>query len=453
MPIRTRAVVALAASLAMTPVAKAESVIEALAFAYANNAAIASAVLSVKMAAEDIAIRSAGQRPQINASGNVTYQWGAAEGAFAHSASGSVAISYSQNLFDNLRTDAQIDQAQAMAEAAKQGLRNSEQNVLLSAASAYFAVVRDTQLASSRSENVAFLQAQVDSARERFNIGEGTNIDVAQAEARLAGAVAAYRSAVSQLQSSQASFARWVGHQSNSLSATFPYDRLLPASLDEALVMADRNHPAIRAAAAQAEAARYATDAALRAFGPTLDLVGSISSAFTTSPMSPSPSLSGSVGLRLAIPIYAGGALGAGARVASLAQSQSMLEAQLTRDQVRESVIAAWSGLQTAIAQIESADSAVAASELALNGVIEQRNVGQLTTLDVLNARAELTGAREAAITARASRYIAAFSLLAATGRLSAADLGLPVQIRSADAYQAAVSDAWGEIRDVDAIN
>ena len=223
---------ALAASLAMTPVAKAESVIEALAFAYANNAAIASALLSVKMAAEDIAIRSAGQRPQINASGNVTYQWGVAEGTFAHSASGSVAISYSQNLFDNLRTDAQIDQARAMAEAAKQGLRNSEQNVLLSAASAYFAVVRDTQLASSRSENVQFLQAQVDSAEERFRIGEGTSIDVAQAEARLAGAVAAYRSAVSQLQSSQASFARWVGHQANSLSATFPYDRLLPASLE-----------------------------------------------------------------------------------------------------------------------------------------------------------------------------------------------------------------------------
>jgi outer membrane protein len=84
-----------------------------------------------------------------------------------------------------------------------------------------------------------------------------------------------------------------------------------------------------------------------------------------------------------------------------------------------------------------------------LDGVIQERNVGQRTTLDVLNARAELTGAQEGRIGAQTSRYVAAFSLLAASGRLSARDLALPVQIKSADGYTQRVEDVWQELRSI----
>ncbi|MEX1179535.1 MAG: TolC family outer membrane protein [Cucumibacter sp.] len=450
MPIISRAMLAVVASLLIAPGARAESVTEALAFSYVNNPAIAAALYSVKIAAEDIALRQAGKRPTIAAGANLGYSWTVAGGTFTDSGSGSVMLSYNQRLFDNLQTEAQIDQARAMADAASEGLRNSEQNVLLSAATAYFDVVRDTELTSLRGDNVTFLQAQVNSAENRLNIGEGTRIDVSQAEARLAQAVAAYRAAVNSLQSSRAAYARWIGHPPTSLNPNFPFNGLLPASLDEALQAADANHPANLAQRAQVEAAKFASDAAMRAFGPTLDLVGSISSAFTTSPVVPSPSVSGSIGLSLTVPLYAGGALGGSARIANLAQTQTELQAQVTYAQVRESVIAAWSGLQTAIALIESAESAVRASEFALDGVIEERNVGQRTTLDVLNARAELTSANEALISAKRNRYVASFALIAAAGRLSAAELNLPVSIRSANAYRAGVEDNWSEMREVD---
>ncbi|HUV32112.1 MAG TPA: TolC family outer membrane protein, partial [Devosiaceae bacterium] len=398
----------------------------------------------------DIAARRAGKRPTVSASASTGYSWTVAGGTTTDTGSGSLSLSYNQRLFDNLRTDAQIDQARAFADVASQGLRNAEQNVLLSAATAYVDVVRDTELTSLRSDNVSFLQAQVQSAQDRLSIGEGTRIDLSQAEARLAQAVASYRSAVNSLQASRASYARWVGHAPSGLSSGFAFGAMLPASLDAALYAADNNHPAILSAQAQVEAARYGTDAALRAFGPTLDLVGSISSSFSTT--GTSPSAMGSVRLSLSIPLYSGGALGSSARRASLAQTQSELDALLTRNEVRESVIAAWSGVQTAIAQIESAQSAVGASQIALDGVIEERNVGQRTTLDVLNARAELTSAREALISAKASRLVAAFSLIAATGRLSAAELHLPVTIRSAAGYTNAVEDVWRELRTVDEV-
>ena len=84
-----------------------------------------------------------------------------------------------------------------------------------------------------------------------------------------------------------------------------------------------------------------------------------------------------------------------------------------------------------------------------MNGVIEERNVGQSTTLQVLDAQANLTSAKEVLISATSSRFIASFSLLAAVGRLTASDLNLAVQLQSADGYVRNVEDVWAELRSV----
>src|SRR5262249_49408344 len=116
----------------------------------------------------------------------------------------------------------------------------------------------------------------------------------------------------------------------------------------------------------------------------------------------------------------------------------------------REAVITSWSTLQNAAGQIESAQAAVSSVELVLSGVIQERDLGQRTTLDVLNAQAELTSAKEALISANSSRVVAMFSLIAPTGALSAEDLKLPVEIKSPDNYRATVEDVWQELRTVE---
>jgi len=427
--------------------ARAESLVEALTSAYANNPQIASALLSVKASAEDIALRRAGKMPSISAAADIKSTWSIVGGAVSTVQTSSLGVTYSQTLFDNLKTDAQIEQARAFSEVASQSLRNAEQNVLLSAATAYLNVVRDTQLVKLRADNVSFFQAQVRSAKDRLQIGEGTKIDVSQAEARLAQGVASYKSAINSLRTSQASYQRWVGHKPQNLTLGYKFGGILPSSLDEAQNLADRMHPAILSAKAQLRAAQSASDAARAAFGPTLNLIGTIGGmhSFATGVTTPSTSIK----LTLSVPIYQGGAIGASVRQANLNQIKSEVDALSARDQVREAVISSWSGLQNALAQIESAQSAVKSSQLVLEGVIEERNVGQRTTLDVLNARAELTAAQEGRIGAQSSRLIAAFSLVAASGRLSARDLGLPVQIMTGGGYMQKVEDVWQELRSI----
>ena len=117
---------------------------------------------------------------------------------------------------------------------------------------------------------------------------------------------------------------------------------------------------------------------------------------------------------------------------------------------MRLSGCGAWAGV--ALFCAEAATAAVAASEIALDAIIDQNDVGQSTTLDVLDQRASLASAQEILIDAQAQRTIAAYSLVAATGTLSAQALSLPVQQRTADgapasAQPAPLSDPWSGLR------
>ena len=80
--------------------------------------------------------------------------------------------SYSQTLFDNFKSDADIEGARALTEASRYSLQNSEQNVLLAVVQAYFGVIQNTQLVALRQSSVSFYQAQVSSSNERLKIGD-----------------------------------------------------------------------------------------------------------------------------------------------------------------------------------------------------------------------------------------------------------------------------------------
>src|SRR5690606_7374137 len=115
----------------------------------------------------------------------------------------------------------------------------------------------------------------------------------------------------------------------------------------------------------------------------------------------------------------------------------------------------AWAGYNSANSQIQSATAAVAATRLALDAVVDQSEVGQATTLDILDARATLLTVEEQLASAQVQRSIAAFSLVSAMGQLSAEELALPVTPRTvegtylpqASTATPASQDAWAGLR------
>lgn len=439
---------ALACVFTMAPaIAHAETLRQALESAYRNNPTIASALLTVKSTSENIALAKSGKLPTIAGTSSLTDSFSNAVGkGFTDTQSYSLGLSYSQTLFDNFKTDAEIEAARASTEVSKYALANAEQNVLLAVVQAYYGVIRDTQLVQLRQENMAFYDAQVTSSEDRLRLGEGTKIDVSQAKARQASAVASYKSAIATLQSSQASYERYVGHKPKGLAGDFNFGKLLPSSIDAAIASAEDNHPALLSARAAIRVAQASSDAAKAAYGPSVKLAAAVNAIANDG----KNYVSGQVGFTFSVPIYAGGALGASIRQANLGQIKSEVDALAARDEIREAVITSWATLQNASSQITSAQAAVESQQLVVDGTIQERDVGQKTTLDVLDAQAELTSAKEGLIQAHAAKNIAAFALIAASGKLNAQRLGLNVEIKSADGYIAKVEDVWAELMALD---
>lgn len=432
-----------------TGIAQAQSITQALTAAYEHAPDLQAALLSAKSSAENIAQAQSRKLPTIGASVSGNQSWNLSGGNWSTGSSITAGLTYNQTIFDNFRTEAQIEAARAAAEVAEYQIRNTEQNVLLAVVQAYMAVLSDRQLVALREENIRFFQAQLQSSQDRLDVGEGTRIDVAQAEARLAQGQASYRASVSSLEVSQATFQRYVGVRPQNLAPAHNYASLIPGALDSAIAEAEVGHPAILMSKAAIRAAQAGTDAAEAAFGPTASINGQVGSRWTGPSGGIQDGISGQLGFTVSVPIYAGGALGSGVRKANLDQIKSEVDAMAAYDRVREAVITAWAGIQSADAQIQAAQAAVTAGTTVVDGVVQERDLGTRTTLDVLNAQAELTSAREGLINASTNKVIATFSLLSAMGRLTALDLGLPVEVKSAVNYTQTVDDVWQELRTV----
>jgi outer membrane protein len=430
--------------------AHAQSITQALTAAYDHAPDLQSALLNAKASAENIVQAKSAALPSISASIGGSAGSSLVGGNWNPSSSLTTGLSYNQTIYDNNRTAAQVEAARAAAEVAEYQIRNAEQNVLLQVVQAYMQVLSGRELLALRQDNISFFQAQLQSAQDRLDVGEGTRIDVAQSQARLAQGQSALQAAIGNLRSAEATFQRFVGQAPQGLSTGHNFANLLPGSIDSAIAEAEMGHPAILLSKASIRAAQAGSDVAQAGlFGATASVSGQVSSRWTGPSGGLTDGISGTLGFQISIPIYSGGRMGSSVRQANLNQIKSEVDAMSAYDQIREAVIAAWTGIQSADAQISAAQAAVSSSNTVLDGVIQERDLGTATTLDVLNAQADLTSARETLINATSGKTIATFSLLSAIGRLTARDLGLPVEIKTAVPYTQAVEDVWQELRTV----
>jgi outer membrane protein len=125
------------------------------------------------------------------------------------------------------------------------------------------------------------------------------------------------------------------------------------------------------------------------------------------------------------MPLYQGGRPGAQVRQSQALEQQAMeRETAVERDVIAQtrSLYSSW---QASNAVIASSRIAVDASSLSLQGVRAENSVGTRTILDILNAEQESFAARVQLVTAERNAYVAAFSLLAAMGRIAPADFGI----------------------------
>ncbi|WP_061932585.1 TolC family outer membrane protein [Aureimonas sp. AU22] len=447
--------------------ASADTLREALAKAYANSQSLNAARAQLRATDENVPQARAGLRPVIR--GVVNTQASRSRTTFGdnlpkeRNRTGAITggIQINQTLFDGFQTPNNVNAAQAQVRAAQKNLDNTVQDTLLDTVTVFMNVRRDREVAAFRRQSLAFLNEQVRAAQARFDVGEGTRTDVAQAQAQQALATALLNTALSQVASSEAQYLDVVGDPPGNLEAGTPPNRnAIPSSVAQAVSVSQEQHPAIQATKFAVDAASFQVKSAEGAALPTLSLTGQVENSYALSDQDPNNlpgvdvltqnQVSGTVGAQLSVPIYEGGLISSRVRQAKETLSQRRIEVDNIRDQVRSAVASAWAQRQAAEANVQGYRAQVSAAQLALNGVVEERNVGQRTTLDVLNAQSDVITAQILLAGAQRDTIVAAYTLSSAVGSLLPDRLALAVDRYEPEEHYQAVQDKWFGLRTPD---
>lgn len=434
-----------AASVLMSAQVSAETILGAMAKAYENNPDLNAARAGLRATDEGVAIAKSGYRPQVAGSAAVSANRTDVGGlpVTRDTVDSSVGVTFTQSLFDGFQTKNNVRAAEASVFGGRQDLLNTEMSILLSAAQIYANVVRDAQIVNVRRQNLEFLREQRNAAQARFDVGEGTRTDIALAQAQLESARASLLAAQAQYKSSVAVYVQIVGIAPKNLKSPSPNRKAIPGSSSAAVQVGLREHPSILSARYTVDAAAFSVKAAEGTLLPSVTLQGTVTHAdggTTTS----------SLGANLSVPIYQGGAASASVRQAKETLGQARILVDSARREVQQNIVTDWAQLEASNASIAANQAQVQAAKLALAGVVEERKVGQSTTLDVLETQSNVLSAQESLAQSQRDAVVASYSLLSSMGRLTVSRLGLRVAKYQPARHYEAVKDKWFGLRTVD---
>ncbi|MET3775002.1 outer membrane protein [Rhizobium alvei] len=430
-----------------------------MAKAYEHNPDLNAARAGLRATDEGVSIAKAGWRPQISAFAQKTRTKIDNVGVFSASnptdkytyTSNQIGLTITQQIFDGFQTLNNVRAAESNVYAQRAQVRASEIQILLSAAQSYANIARDQQIVAIRKQNLAFLREQVNAANARLDVGEGTKTDVSLAQAQLAQAQALLATAVFQLKQSEAVYVQIVGDAPRGIRQPSPLTRQLPKGIDNAVATGMREHPSVIAASYAIDAAGYQVKSAEGAMLPGVVIQGQLQNTNGDPTLSSLSNYnSASLTARLNVPIYQGGAEYGQIRQAKERLGQQRILLDSARAEVQQTIVSAMAQHEAAKAVIAANNSQIRAAQEALNGVIEERNVGQATTLDVLDAQANVLTAKESLAQSQRDSVVSSFAIVASMGQLTIDNLSLKVAKYEPDVHYKAVKDAWIGLRTVD---
>ncbi|TCP36848.1 TolC family outer membrane protein [Sphingomonas sp. BK235] len=420
-------------ALASAPLS-AETLRDALNQAYRNNPTLTAQRASQRANDENVPIARAGGRPTITTSTGVSENFLRGGNSFNTperqlTASAGVTLP----IYQGGRVKNGIRAAEVRVEAGQANLRGVEATTFTDVVSAYNNVLRDEAIVGLNTQNVRVLETNLRASRDRFEVGDLTRTDVAQSQARLSLARAQLQSAQATLISSRETYVRLVGTPPGTLEAPPPLPKL-PNSADAAVDVAIQDNPNLLAANKLREATGYDVRVARANRLPTLgatvsqnyfNYLGTAGRGTAAGLGIGQTGTSTAVGATINLPLFQGGRPAAQIRQAQELRGQAIEQATATERQVIAAARSAYAVWRSSLEVIASAEEAVNANKLSLEGVRAENSVGTRTILDILNAEQELLNSQVQLVTARRDAYVAGFSLLAAMGHAEAQDLGL----------------------------
>jgi outer membrane protein len=352
---------------------------------------------------------------------------GATESSIKYNSNGWT-VSLTQPLFrwQNWVTYNQAEQAVAIADAQ---FAAAKMDIIVRVAQAYFDVLlaQDT-LATAQAQKVAIVE-QLESAKRNFEVGTSTITDTHEAQAKYDLVVAQEIAAANDLTVKRHVFQSLIGKEPDGLKrlkAGLDLRPPQPADLSKWVEMAESGAVTVQISQASLDIAQKEIERQRAGHYPTLDLVatrGRSAQTYSSTIGSGVDANSSTIGMQLAIPLYAGGAISSKDREAVALKEKALADLDNARRTAALNARQAYLGVTSGLAQVKAYEAALTSSQSVVDSTKLGYEVGVRINLDVLNAQTQLFDTRQKLAKARLDTLAALLKLKAAAGSLGEEDL------------------------------
>jgi TolC family type I secretion outer membrane protein len=398
----------------------------ALKSAYLGNPTLNAARAELRAVHERLPQAMANFKPSVSAEGRVTNTNSNDDIEKLDQTSKDISLDITQPLYRGGRTSAEMESARDFIRAQNAVLKKAEQDILLSATTAFMDVVRDRALLDLSQNNQSVIAEQLKATRQRFEVGDLTLTDVSQSESRLARGEADVIAALADLRESEAVFEEIIGFKPAEKLDARMINLSFPNTLEDAIDLSDQDNPDIIAAVMRQKSAESDVDNIFGELLPNVGLFAEWKKSYDPVAGLTDEQTDKSIGLSVNVPLYESGAVRSRVRAAKETANQQYMQIIEAKRNARQLTISSWEALNAAQSEIKSREAQVKASEVAREGVTLEAELGARTILDSLDSDQELLDARASLVTARRNEVVAQFTLAGILGMLSPETLGFP---------------------------
>jgi outer membrane protein len=323
-----------------------------------------------------------------------------------------------QPIFAGLRDLKAYRQSKIGIDYAKEGVRRTSDEVLVQAAAQFLLALQGDALIVVEKGNLELAERRRQQAQDLFEAGETTRVDLLRAESDIKAAerrvVEAERSRERALSALRIALAL---DEELVLVEPAGEDRAVPLVPPEEKLLADAlgARPEVRQAEYAYESARLEVEKQKGAYYPVVSLDGGYIRQKTTFPNESY----GFLALRMNVPIYQGGEVGARVAIARENEKQAALSLEEVQRAVREDVRLALFDLQASRTNLALAEQQLQAAEAEYAQISELYLNQELTSLDLQASEAALSDARRGVATGRLLVYAAEVEVWYVAGTLT----------------------------------
>ena len=404
----------------------AQDVIKTLSDAFKNNSKLNAERASLNATKQDVKISRGEFLPSVTISGNISSQedtnrtnQSGEKLTNTNSTPETRSILIEQKIFSGFSNYNNLKKSQLELEYAKYELIKLEQEVILSAATAYYNLGYNFKNLEFNQLNVDLFERQVESDRSRLERGEISLTDFAQSESSLAGAQAKLITARNELISGKKNFQKIIGSKSpDEINLSFIPNLSTPTSLRTASVISDQINPRLNLAKIDLEIAKRELFVARGDLSPSASISYEKKKNYDLSTTVDEREQE-EVKATVKWPLFKGGKNISSVKKAEFRVEEKKLLFEDISDQVSIDTANAWTNYNSSKSILDATTAQLKAAEIANEGITLEYDTGnERTTLEVIQSRTLLLEARTSYANAQKNFAIAQFSLLASIGDL-----------------------------------